>query len=95
MWAAGVSQGLLWLSVDSLGELGFSFRDIMAGMQPYYALRLIAGLIFLTGTILMGWNLFMTMKGRSPVPCKPMPVAPEWQVAPKNTQDAPAVEATA
>jgi cytochrome c oxidase cbb3-type subunit 1 len=96
MWAAGVSQGLLWLSVDSVGELGFSFRDIMVGMQPYYALRLVAGLVFLCGTILMGWNLFMTMKGRSPVPSRPMPVAPEWQIVKANTEEqATTVEASA
>ena len=39
MWGAGVSQGLLWLSLDEIGELSFSFKDIMASMPPYYALR--------------------------------------------------------
>ncbi|MDA1371001.1 MAG: cytochrome-c oxidase, cbb3-type subunit I [Proteobacteria bacterium] len=64
MWAAGVSQGLLWLSIDEIGELSFSFKDIMASMAPYYGLRLIAGIIFLAGTVLMAFNLFMTMKGQ-------------------------------
>ncbi len=64
MWAAGVSQGLLWLSVDNIGELSFDFRDIMASMVPYYILRLVAGLIFLSGTLLMAWNLYMTVRGR-------------------------------
>ena len=64
MWAAGVSQGLLWLSVDSIGELSFSFKDIMASMALYYGLRLVAGLIFLSGTGLMAYNLFMTLKGQ-------------------------------
>jgi len=79
MWAAGVSQGLLWLSVDSTGELAFAFRDIMAGMKPYYALRLLAGLIFLAGTLLMLYNLFMTMRGRVPEPALPPPVPEHWQ----------------
>ena len=64
MWAAGVSQGLLWLSIDEIGELSFSFKDIMASMAPYYGLRLIAGIIFLAGTVLMAFNLFMTMHGQ-------------------------------
>ena len=64
MWGAGVSQGLLWLSVDQIGELSFSFKDIMASMTPYYALRLIAGIIFLLGTILMAYNLYKTIQGR-------------------------------
>lgn len=71
MWGAGVSQGLLWLSLDQIGELSFSFKDIMASMPPYYLLRLLAGLIFLTGTILMGYNLFMTIKGRRTVQVQP------------------------
>lgn len=67
MWGAGVSQGLLWLSVDQIGELSFSFKDIMASMNPYYVLRLIAGLIFLTGTVLMAYNLYQTVRGRKTV----------------------------
>jgi len=80
MWAAGVSQGLLWLSVDEIGELSYGFKDIMASMAPYYGLRLIAGLIFLSGTILMAYNLYMTMKGREPVLVKPPIVDPVYSV---------------
>jgi len=79
MWAAGVSQGLLWLSVDTAGELSFAFRDIMASMQPYYALRLVAGLTFLCGTVMMAWNLWMTARGRSPLEVLPPPVPEHWQ----------------
>jgi cytochrome c oxidase cbb3-type subunit 1 len=75
MWGAGVSQGLLWLSLDEIGELSFSFKDIMASMPPYYALRLLAGLIFLSGTILMAYNLTMTLKGRKTLQVRPPEVA--------------------
>ncbi|MCY4215302.1 MAG: cytochrome-c oxidase, cbb3-type subunit I [Gammaproteobacteria bacterium] len=71
MWGAGVSQGLLWLSLDDIGELSFSFKDIMASMAPYYALRLVAGLIFLSGALLMAYNLAMTGKGRRTVAASP------------------------
>ncbi len=64
MWAAGVTQGLLWLSLDEYGELLYSFTDIMASMVSYYGLRLVAGVIFLAGAVLMAWNLFMTVRGR-------------------------------
>jgi cytochrome c oxidase cbb3-type subunit 1 len=74
MWGAGVSQGLLWLSLDQIGELTFSFKDIMASMPPYYALRLVAGIIFLTGTGLMTYNLYMTLKGRRTIQVQPPPV---------------------
>ncbi len=71
MWAAGASQGLLWLSIDELGQLSYSFNDIMASMVPYYGLRLIAGLVFFSGTLLMTFNLFMTIKGQRAVKVSP------------------------
>ena len=80
MWAAGVSQGLLWLTVDEIGEVQFSFKDIMASMAPYYGLRLLAGLIFLSGTILMTYNLIMTMKGRKVVDKYPVEVTGEFAI---------------
>ena len=81
MWAAGVSQGLLWLSVDQIGELSFSFTDIMASMTPYYLLRLLAGVIFLLGMLLMTYNLFMTLKGQAIQRTRIPPVNPAFGVA--------------
>lgn len=74
MWGAGVSQGLLWLSLDNIGELSFSFKDIMASMPPYYLLRLLAGIVFLAGTVLMAINLYLTVRGRKTVRISPPPV---------------------
>jgi len=78
MWGAGVSQGLLWLSVDAIGELSFSFKDIMASMNPYYVLRLIAGIIFLAGTVLMAYNLYRTIRGRETLKVQIPAVDPPW-----------------
>ena len=75
MWGAGVSQGVLWLSLDELGELRYSFTEIMAAMHPYYLLRLIAGLLFLLGTLLMAFNFFKTIAGRATVVVRPPVVA--------------------
>ena len=49
MWAAGVSQSLLWLSLDELGEVQYSFVEVMRAMAPYYLLRLVGGVLFLFG----------------------------------------------
>jgi cytochrome c oxidase cbb3-type subunit 1 len=81
MWAAGVSQGLLWLSLDETGELAYSFRDIMSSMAPYYGLRLLAGLIFLSGTLLMAYNFTMTVRRRETVRVVPPAVDPAYGVA--------------
>ncbi|MBT5218060.1 MAG: hypothetical protein HOM16_01070 [Woeseia sp.] len=71
MWGAGISQGLLWFSLDSLGELRYSFTDIMAATNPYYVLRLVAGIVFLSGTLLMAYNLTRTVAGRKTVVARP------------------------
>ncbi len=81
MWGAGVSQGLLWLSVDEIGELSFSFKDIMSSMAPFYGLRLLAGLIFLTGTALMAYNLYKTVAGKATVRVHAPPVDPAFGVS--------------
>jgi cytochrome c oxidase cbb3-type subunit 1 len=71
MWGAGVSQGVLWLSLDELGEVRFSFNDVMIAMHPYYLLRFIAGLAFLAGAVLMAINLARTFAGRRTVEVVP------------------------
>jgi len=75
MWGAGVSQGVLWLSLDELGEVRFSFNEVMAAMRPYYILRFIAGLLFLAGAVLMAWNLAKTFAGRQTVVAMPPAIA--------------------
>ena len=81
MWGAGVTQGLLWLSLDEYGELLYSFTDIMASMRPYYLLRLVAGVIFLLGAVLLGFNLSMTIAGRKTIVARPPAVANAGAVA--------------
>ena len=71
MWAAGISQGLLWLTLDDIGEPRYGFTDIMASMEPYYALRVLAGAVFLAGAVLMAWNLALTVRGRTTVAARP------------------------
>lgn len=71
MWGAGVSQGVLWFSVDDLGQLQFSFVEIMRAMNPYYLLRFVAGLLFLFGTFLMTYNFWKTISGRKTIEVLP------------------------
>ena len=85
MWAAGVSQGLMWLALDEYGELRYGFRDIMASMHPYYLLRLLAGLIFLSGALVMAWNLYQTVKGRRTREVAPPPVTPQAAAVPAGS----------
>ena len=61
MWGAGITQGLLWLNLDENSEVKYSFVEIMRAISPYYAVRLIGGLLFLLGMVLMAYNLYRTL----------------------------------
>ena len=63
MWGAGITQALLWLALDDFGEVRYGFIEVMAALNPYYLLRLIAGLIFLSGAVLMAVNFWLTLRG--------------------------------
>ena len=65
MWIAGVMQGLMWRSINTDGSLTYTFVESVKATFPFYAIRLLGGLIFLTGAIVMLWNVIMTaVKGQ-------------------------------
>jgi cytochrome c oxidase cbb3-type subunit 1 len=61
MWVSGIMQGLMWRAYDELGFLQYSFVETVAAMHPYYVIRMLGGLLFLTGAIIMAYNLYMTV----------------------------------
>ncbi len=61
MWVSGIMQGLMWRAYDELGFLQYSFVETVAAMHPYYVIRMLGGVLYLTGAILMAWNMFKTM----------------------------------
>ena len=67
MWIAGVMQGLMWRAVNADGTLTYSFVDSLEATYPYYAVRLLGGLLFLTGMLIMAYNVWKTINGSKPV----------------------------
>ena len=63
MWVSGIMQGLMWRAYNSLGFLEYSFVQTVEAMQPYYIIRGVGGLLYLTGALLMVWNVYKTIKG--------------------------------
>jgi len=63
MWVSGIQQGLMWREYDQQGYLVYSFVESVAAMHPYYVLRALGGGLFLTGALLMAFNLTMTILG--------------------------------
>jgi cytochrome c oxidase cbb3-type subunit I len=66
MWIAGVMQGLMWRAVNDDGSLTYTFVEALAATYPYYIVRFIGGVIFLSGIILMAYNMVMTIRGATP-----------------------------
>jgi cytochrome c oxidase cbb3-type subunit I/II len=78
MWIAGVTQGLMWRAADSEGRLIYSsFVETVIAIRPMYYMRLIGGLMYLTGMIMMAYNLFLTAKSGAPVDGEATVVVPE------------------
>jgi cytochrome c oxidase cbb3-type subunit 1 len=67
MWVSGVTQGLMWRSVEPDGTLTYSFVESVKASYPYYYVRLTGGLLYLTGMVIMAWNVAMTVTGGKPV----------------------------
>lgn len=63
MWIAGVMQGLMWRAVNADGTLTYSFIDSLEATYPYYMVRLLGGLLFLSGMFIMAYNVWKTISG--------------------------------
>ncbi len=61
MWVAGIMQGLMWREVDANGFLVNAFADTVAAMHPMYVVRALGGTLFLTGALIMCYNLWKTV----------------------------------
>ncbi len=61
MWIAGVMQGLMWRAVNADGTLTYSFIESVERTYPFYYVRLLGGLLFLTGMLIMAYNTWKTV----------------------------------
>ncbi|WP_298440107.1 cytochrome-c oxidase, cbb3-type subunit I [uncultured Ferrimonas sp.] len=62
MWISGVMQGLMWRAVNADGTLTYSFVEALKASEPFYFVRFLGGVFFLTGMFLMAYNVFMTVR---------------------------------
>jgi cytochrome c oxidase cbb3-type subunit 1 len=66
MWVSGILQGLMWRAYTSLGFLEYSFIETVAAMHPFYVIRALGGALFLTGALIMVFNVWMTIRSGEP-----------------------------
>ncbi|MCB9063037.1 MAG: cytochrome-c oxidase, cbb3-type subunit I [Halobacteriovoraceae bacterium] len=68
MWAAGITQGLMWRAVDDQGMLVYDkFIETVVRIVPMYWVRASGGVLVLTGFILMVYNVIKTIKAAPPI----------------------------
>ncbi len=75
MWIAGIMQGLMWAQVKPDGSLAYTFVETMNALQPYYMVRLLGGLLFLTGMLIMAYNMYRTASQPASVAAPAAPLA--------------------
>ena len=62
MWIAGVMQGLMWRATNPDGTLVYTFVESVKATYPYYVIRLLGGVLYLSGMLIMAWNTVMTVR---------------------------------
>jgi cytochrome c oxidase cbb3-type subunit 1 len=80
MWVAGITQGLMWREYDDQGFLVNSFIDTVSAIHPEYVMRVFGGLLYLTGALVMAFNVYKTIHGdvrkEAPMGAADAPLAP-------------------
>ena len=63
MWTAGVTQGLMWRALNADGTLQYpNFLETVLRLVPFYWIRAIGGVLYLTGLLVMVLNVFKTIR---------------------------------
>jgi cytochrome c oxidase cbb3-type subunit I/II len=62
LYWAGFSQSLMWKSFTPEGQLRFQFLETVTHIVPMYVVRSIGGALYLSGTLVMVYNLFKTIR---------------------------------
>ncbi|WP_018150289.1 cytochrome-c oxidase, cbb3-type subunit I [Leeia oryzae] len=61
MWIAGVMEGLMWRAFNSDGTLTYTFVEALKQKYPYYIIRVLGGALYLSGMIMMFYNVIKTI----------------------------------
>jgi len=64
LWVSGIGQGLMLRAFDEYGNLAYSFIETVVFMHGPLVARAVAGLFFVTGMLVMTYNVYMTITKR-------------------------------
>lgn len=86
LWVAGVTQGLMWRALEPDGTLTYTFAESVKASFPYYVVRLIGGVLYLSGMVVMAYNVWRTVRGDTKASALPATVETSTPVAPAAPQ---------
>lgn len=66
LWISGVMEGLMWRAISPDGTLTYTFVESVKAKPPYYFTRLLGGVLYLSGMIIMLWNVLKTATNGKP-----------------------------
>ena len=88
MWFAGIMEGLMWRAYNDFGFLEYSFVETVEAKHISYIIRMVGGLLYLSGAVIMSYNLIRTAMGHERInqpadanPVSKPPAAAELQPA--------------
>ncbi len=77
MYFAGWTEGLLWKQFTPEGFLQYpNFLEIVTQIIPMYAIRAFGGALYLSGVLVMGYNLIRTIRSGTAVDEEPAEAPP-------------------
>jgi len=77
IYAAGITQGLMWRAFDANGRLAYpDFIETVVVLIPMYWIRVVGGLLYLTGAIIGLYNMIKTWQARPEKYEEPVHYAP-------------------
>jgi cytochrome c oxidase cbb3-type subunit I/II len=77
IYAAGITQGLMWRAFDASGRLAFpDFVETVTKLMPFYWVRALGGTLYLAGMVLCIYNVARTWMARPATYEQPVQRAP-------------------
>lgn len=85
MWAAGITQGLMWFAKDADGLLRYpQFVETVLAIKPLFWVRLLGGSLYLLGAVVGLYNLVKTARNSTDVSDESVEFTSEVEHAPKT-----------
>ena len=90
MWVSSATQGLMWRATNPDGTLVYpGWVESVVAIRHMYIARALGGTMYLTGFVMMAWNLLKTARAGAPVTVRVEVVVEDEATAP----DAPGIGA--